>query len=179
MTGAVALIASVVPVPNLGPGPGTFEPGWVEQALLVLAMLGVLFFVAVVFTTKQRVERGGSLWGPAVLGIALMALPLIPVAILEHVGRARSTDAISEYTDRENQLADEVKVELEQAFGISYVDDYPYVPLDDGDYSREMLVLPDGSTAECFTVAEDDGYYRIRCGGDRPEDGTELEPVAP
>jgi len=179
MTGAVGLITAVVPVPNLGPGPGTYEPGWLMQVMLFLAMGGVLYFVAVVFTREQRVARGGSLWGPFIVAVLAMVVPLGVAYVIDSIERARSTDAISEYADRESQLVDEVKAQLEEAFGISYVDDYPYVPLDDGDYSREMLVLPDGSTAECFTVAEDDGYYRIRCGGDQPEDGVELEPVAP
>lgn len=179
MTGAVSLITTVVPVPNPGPGPGTYEPGLLMQIMLFLAIGGVLFFVAVVFTREQRVARGGSLWGPFIVAVLAIVVPLGVAYVIDHVERARSTDAISEYTDRENQLIEEVKAEVEQAFGISYVDDYPYVPLDGGDYSREMLVLPDGSTAECFTVAEDDGYYRIRCGGDRPEDSTELQPVTP
>lgn len=177
MIGAVMAVRARVPVPDLGPRPGTFEPGVVEQVLLVLAMLGVVFFVAVVMTTRQRVERGGSLWGLPILGILAMGLPLIPVAVLEYTGRAEAREAIRAYQTEENAVQDATKVDMEEAFGIVYEDEHPFIPVQRGEYSRESMTLPDGTVQECFTVAGDDGYYAIRCGGERPDEGVELEPA--
>lgn len=82
---AVALVAGVL-VPDLGPSPGSYERGWLGQALLVVAMIAVGFFVAVIVTREKRVARGGSLWGPYVVAVLVMVVPLSIVFLMDRAG---------------------------------------------------------------------------------------------
>lgn len=164
-------------MPNFGPGPGTYELGPLGYTLFGLAIVSTLVMGVAIIAMVLQVRWFAVARRVFVVSAAVLVLGLVVSFVLDRSGRAAARDALHEEAAQKNRLTDELKVELERVYGMSYEDEYPFIPLDNGHYSREVLVLSDGSVRECFTVAEEDGFYRIRCGGDRPEEGVELEPV--
>lgn len=167
----------LVPLPNVPALPPTTGMG-----LLPLAACAVLIGALVLFTVLvlrfMWAPWTGRLpkWRPLLVTTAVMFASLALAGVSDTIERNSDRDKSLAINHERVQVAENAVAQLETTYGVKYRES-PLVPIDEGDYTKETLTLPDGSVQDCFTVGEG-GYYVIRCGGNRPSEGVALKPLS-
>lgn len=166
-----------VPVPVLPPEPVTSNlAGPVTWVLGGLGAVLAFVFAGYVIRVVYGRARSDNPFRVA-LAIGVPALVLVLAAAGTDIHR-RGTEARArtEFGTLAVAAGDEAQAQLERAYGITFASASPLVPvLPDEAPTRQRVVLPDGTTAECFLDIEDQ-HYVVLCGGDTPETSVPLVP---
>jgi hypothetical protein len=152
---------SGVPVPDIGPIPHTYQNTPLVIGLGVVAIVGVILFLAQALLAPRRAQAGGKLLVPFVVTTALIVLPLGAMFVLMKTGERAAYDRIDAWVDRADAVREEVKPQLEQWYGVT-ITDLGTIPVSDEGGYPGPLTLPDGTTARCVIEAAE--TYVIRCG---------------
>lgn len=166
-----------VPLPNVPAIPRTdMLPGPFPLAAFAVTIgAAVLFTVLVLRFMWAPYTHRLPKWRPLLVTTAVMlascALGIVSITVERNSDRDKSYAINHERV----QAAKNAVAQLETTYGVKYRES-PLVPIDEGDYGKDTLTLPDGSVQDCFTVGEG-GYYVIRCGGNRPSEGVALKPL--
>lgn len=171
------LLAARVPVPVLPPEPADYSIHPIAAVLLCIMGVAVIAFGWVVLRYSYQGPRTGQP-PPWRLVRRLVGVAGVAFAVgltIATVGEHRAEVAGREYEGTLGTATAQVRERLEQVYGVTW-QYYSYIPVEDDDWGRTELLLPDGSAQDCFIVTED-GYYAIRCGGDTPDESEALEPV--
>ena len=155
------IVGSGVPVPDIGPMPGTYENTPVVYGLGAVAIIGVLLFLAQSLVVSKRARAGGNLLIPFIVTTALMLVPMGAVYVLIATGKTAAYDRIDAWLHRDDEVLATVKPQLEKYYGIT-IHDRIAIPVAGQLNYKSEITLPDGTTAKCLIIA--DKTYKIACG---------------
>ncbi|WP_456819706.1 hypothetical protein [Cellulomonas sp. URHB0016] len=131
--------------------------------LLWISTVAIIFFVAVVIGAGPTARNGNSPYPLFLIALVAMGLALgstylnyrVEDARYEHDRQARET--------LEQTTTARVLGQLEDAYGVTFLDERQSLPLVAGTGADADLRLPDGGEQTC-DLGGYDGTYSIRCG---------------
>ncbi|MGY4644822.1 hypothetical protein [Cellulomonas sp. URHB0016] len=161
-----------IPFVEIGYQPSA-DPGTLGWVLLWISTVAIIFFVAVVIGAGPTARKGNSPYPLFLIALVAMVLALGSTYLNYRVEDARYERAMEAHETLERTTTERVLGQLEDAYGVTFLDRWQWLPDMADAEARADLRLPDGIEQRCH-IGSFEGTYSIRCGEGYWEEQTPL-----
>ncbi|WP_456819711.1 hypothetical protein [Cellulomonas sp. URHB0016] len=141
--------------------------------LLWISTVAIIFFVAVVIGAGPTARKGNSPYPLFLIALLAMGLTLGSTYLNYRVEDARYNRAMEAHETLERTTTERVLSQLQDAYGVTFLDDHQRLPHRADSELLADLRLPDGTEQTCAIGSFDD-VFALRCGDAYWEEQTPL-----
>ncbi|WP_456819708.1 hypothetical protein [Cellulomonas sp. URHB0016] len=149
------------------------DPTVLTNVLAGVSALAISFFVAVCIGAGPTSRKGYSPYPLFLIALVAMVLAISSTYVSFRIHETRYERAMEAHETLERTTTERVRGQLEDAYGVTFLDERQRMPKVAGAEIYAELRLPDGTEQTC-DVGGYDGTYSIRCGEGYWEDQTPL-----
>jgi len=159
------IVATGVPVPDLGLPPPPYSPSALVLVLGVIAIVSIIAFVLPCLAAGRLADRGISPLRVGLLSLLAMVVTMGAAAFVSIREQGAHERAEEDYSVAIDTSQSQVVDGLEAYYEITIPDPFD-IPLENRTSPSPIDIESADGGSSCW-VATVDGVYDIRCGGDR------------
>ncbi|MGY4644824.1 hypothetical protein [Cellulomonas sp. URHB0016] len=161
-----------IPFVDIGYSPSS-DPTVLTNVLAGVSALAIFFFVAVCIGAGPTSRKGYSPYPLFLIALVAMVLAISSTYVSFRIHETSYERAMEAHETLERTTTERVLGQLQDAYGVTFLDDHQRLPHRADSELLADLRLPDGTEQTCAIGSFDD-VFALRCGDAYWEDQTPL-----